>query len=555
MSKRDKEQLELFEVGAGAGQGPYELPRGWCWTTLGAITSVTGGVTKNAAKSGGRSLPYLRVANVYADELRLDDVHEILVSDAELQRTLLQRGDLLIVEGNGSIEQIGRVAIWDGSIEPCVHQNHLIKARSSDPAWSRWFLYWLLSSEGRSAIVRVSSSTSGLHTLSLSKVESLPLPLCPPRERDEIVGVLETQFSRLDAAKAGLRRVQANLKRYRAAVLQAAVEGRLVPTEAELARREGRDYEPASALLDRILAERRRRWEEAELARLTVRGKPPQNDTWKAKYQEPAAPDTTNLPPLPDGWCWATIDQLARDEQYSLTDGPFGSNLKTEHYTDTGPRVIRLQNIGDASFTDEHAYISEEHYNRLVKHAVFPGDIVIASLGTELPRACEVPDWLGPAIVKADCIRFSPDPSLASTAYLTYALNAHPTRRRTMSLVHGIGRPRIGLTLLREVPIPLPPFSEQKRIVIEIERLISIANETQLAIDADIARIQRLRQAILKQAFEGKLVAQDPSDEPASVLLARIRGEHGALAPSTTTSFRGASSAGRAKPARKRARP
>ena len=119
-------------------------------------------------------------------------------------------------------------------------------------------------------------------------------PLVPEQRR--IVDALESYFTRLDDAIATLERVQANLKRYRASVLKAAVEGRLVPTEAELARAEGRDYEPASVLLERILAERRRRWEEAELAKMKAKGKAPKDDKWKAKYEEPAAPDTTSCP-------------------------------------------------------------------------------------------------------------------------------------------------------------------------------------------------------------------------------------------------------------------
>ena len=92
--------------------------------------------------------------------------------------------------------------------------------------------------------------------------------------------------------------------------LRGSVRGRLVPTEAALAKQEQRDYEPASVLLDRILGERRRLWEEAELARLTKAGKPPKDDKWKAKYEQPAAPDPSKLPPLPEGWCWATVEQL-----------------------------------------------------------------------------------------------------------------------------------------------------------------------------------------------------------------------------------------------------
>ena len=133
-----------------------------------------------------------------------------------------------------------------------------------------------------------------------------PVVIPPLAEQRRIVGASKLELTRLDAAVAALERVRANLKRYRASVLKAAVEGRLVPTEAELARKEGRDFEPASVLLDRILAERRRRWEESELARMKAAGKPPKDDRWKSKYKEPVAPDTSALPQLPDGWCWAT---------------------------------------------------------------------------------------------------------------------------------------------------------------------------------------------------------------------------------------------------------
>ena len=106
---------------------------------------------------------------------------------------------------------------------------------------------------------------------------------------------IETQFTRLDASVAALKRVQANLKRYRASVLKAACEGRLVPTEAELARSEGRDYEPADRLLERILAERRARWE-SQVKR-------------RRRYEEPVALDTSILPELPEGWVWSSMGQ------------------------------------------------------------------------------------------------------------------------------------------------------------------------------------------------------------------------------------------------------
>jgi type I restriction enzyme S subunit len=163
------------------------LPEGWRWASIDQLGEVSGGLTKNARRHAlGHHLPYLRVANVYADELRLEDVQTIGVADSEIPRTLLYRGDLLVVEGNGSLDQIGRVAVWDGSVHPCLHQNHIIKVRLSPPTVSAWALSWLVSPLGRAEIQRVASSTSGLHTLSLSKVGKLPLPVPPLAEQIRI---------------------------------------------------------------------------------------------------------------------------------------------------------------------------------------------------------------------------------------------------------------------------------------------------------------------------------------------------------------------------------
>ena len=156
---------------------------GWAWSCIGDLGEVSGGLTKNSSRSGlSNQLPYLRVANVYANELRLDDISQLGVKDTELKRVLLKKGDLLVVEGNGSIDQIGRVAEWQGQITPCTHQNHLIKIRPFTPD-GRFILYWLLSADGRDEIVRVASSTSGLHTLSLSKVRCFLTPWCPLPEQ------------------------------------------------------------------------------------------------------------------------------------------------------------------------------------------------------------------------------------------------------------------------------------------------------------------------------------------------------------------------------------
>ncbi|MCB9682662.1 MAG: restriction endonuclease subunit S [Alphaproteobacteria bacterium] len=332
-------------------------------------------------------------------------------------------------------------------------------------------------------------------------MKEIPLVVPPLEEQDRIVAAIETHFSRLDAAVASLTRAKANVKRARASVLKAAVEGRLVPTEAALARAEGRDYEPAAVLLDRILAERKAAW-----AASGARG----------KYKEPVKPETEGVPGLPEGWCWASVDDLAGDGGKGLCDGPFGSNLKSAHYVDSGPRVVRLQNIGDGAFRDERAHITDEHFESLRKHKIKGGDLVIASLGETLPRACIIPEWLGSAIVKADCIRFSTT-ARVSVAYLNAALNSPPVRKRTTDKIHGIGRPRLGLGGIREIAIPLPPLAEQHRIVAEVDRRLSVLDALDATLDANLARCDRLRQAVLKRAFEGRLV---PAEADAPLLAA-----------------------------------
>lgn len=229
------------------GKGKYKEPavpdtsilppllEGWMWARLEQIGLIFGGLTKNPKRTKlPKKLPYLRVANVYANELRLDQIERIGVYDGELDKLLLQRGDLLIVEGNGSKDQIGRLAIWDGSIDPCVHQNHIIKIRLVNVDIGKWILFWLLSLPGRHFVERVASSTSGLYTLSVNKVCSLPILLPPWAEQNEIVEEVERRLSMVEDLE---KEVIANLQRaerLRQSILARAFCGKLVFTSLEL---------------------------------------------------------------------------------------------------------------------------------------------------------------------------------------------------------------------------------------------------------------------------------------------------------------------------------
>jgi type I restriction enzyme S subunit len=172
------------------------LPDGWTWARLEQLGVTFGGLTKNPKRAKlPKQLPYLRVANVYANELRLQEIEHIGVEDSELEKLLVRAGDLLIVEGNGSKAQIGRLAMWDGSIDPCVHQNHIIKVRPVEARMPKWILHWLQSPIGRHFVELVASSTSGLYTLSVNKVGDLPVALPPLAEQTRIVAEVERRLS------------------------------------------------------------------------------------------------------------------------------------------------------------------------------------------------------------------------------------------------------------------------------------------------------------------------------------------------------------------------
>lgn len=210
-----------------------------------------------------------------------------------------------------------------------------------------------------------------------------------------------------------------------------------------------------------------------------------------------------------------------------ITDGPFGSNLKSSHYTDAGPRVVRLENIGCGEFIDAETHITREHYDRLSKHCVEPGDLLVASLYHNRLRACLAPEGLGPAIVKADCIRLRPRGSTEGK-FLSYALRRSMINVWCQERVKGVGRQRLGLGGIRQLPIPNVDVDRQRAVVNRIGAIEDRTKETREIADQSLRRSAAFRRSILAAAFSGHLVPQDPSDEPASSLLQRIAAERAA---------------------------
>ena len=337
------------------------------------------------------------------------------------------------------------------------------------------------------------------------QLRELPVLLPPLPEQHRIVAEIEKQFTRLGASVDALKRVQANLKRYRASVLKAACEGRLVPTEAELARAEDHNYEPADRLLVRILAERRARWEAQENRR--------------GKYKEPVAPDTSDLPELPEGWAWASLAligevRLGRQRSPKRAQGPhMRPYLRAANVTWDG---LDLSDVKEMDFTPR-----EQETYRLRR-----GDILLAEASGSADEVGKPAIWdeqIDGCCFQNTLIRVRAFPEVVP--YLYHHLLSDARTGALGRAARGVGIHHLGAQRAESWMVALPPSAEQRRIVAEVERRLSVIQQTEATVEASLTRAERMRQSILKRAFSGKLVPQDPNDEPASALLGRIRVE------------------------------
>ena len=371
-----------------------------------------------------------------------------------------------------------------------------------------YLMYYLFQDEFRKDAQRNMAGTAGQLRVPAMFMSDSSIPLPPLPEQDRIVAEIEKQFTRLDASVAALKRVQANLKRYRASVLKAACEGKLVPTEAELAHAEGHDYEPANQLLERILSERRAHWESREKRR--------------GRYKEPSSPDTSELSELPKGWVWATLSQIS-DLKGGATKGRrfrAGESLTEVPYL----RVANVQR-GYLDLSElKTIEVTQEVADQL---ALVPGDILFTEGGDrdKLGRGWVWKGELDGCIHQNHIFRSRLLLTEMHPEFVSWWGNSFGQTFFEHSGKQTTNLASINLSVLSSFPVPLPPLAEQRRIVAEVERRLSVIQQAEATVEANLTRAERLRQSILKQAFSGKLVLQDPNDEPASALLERIRVE------------------------------
>jgi type I restriction enzyme S subunit len=375
----------------------------------------------------------------------------------------------------------GTVGATYYSTEPCWPIDTVYFAEASDEKDLRFFKYLL----DHLQLGRMDRSTA-VPGLSRDDYNAREVAIPDIDEQQRIVAEIEKQFTRLDAGVASLRRVQTALKRYRASVLKAACEGRLVPTEAELARKENRKYETGEQLLQRILKERREKW------------------NGKGKYKEPTAPKPTSHPDLPEGWVWTGFEQLADGTKHAIKAGPFGSSLKKSVYTTTGFKIYGQEQVirGDPYFGDY--FISRELFEQLQSCEAKPGDILMSLVGTA-GRVLILPSHCAPGIINPRLLKLSLNRSGVNPMFIKILLESATARAFFKLAAHGGTMEILNLGILKALPVPLPPIAEQTRIVAEVERRLSVVEELTDVVSANQRRAVGFRQSVLRQAFSGRL--------------------------------------------------
>ena len=462
-----------------------ELPKGWVETSLGELSDWGSGGTpsrSNPAYFGG-AIPWVTISDL-KDGVVLSTFASITEAALENSAAKLAPVGSILVALYGSIGKLGIAGI------PVTTNQAIAYSLPNKWAFDSKYLYHYLRAERRNLLALGSGVTQ--KNIYLGDLKAYRFPLAPRHEQTRIVAKLEELLSDLDAGVAELKAAQKKLAQYRQSLLKAAVEGALT---AEW-RTQHQPTETGAQLLQRILQERRARWEARQLAKFAEQGKTPPKD-WQKKYPEPVQPDTSGLPELPQGWVWATAEML-----FSWGSGDF--------------LPASAQIDGDYPVYGGNG-INGRHNAANVGHAT----IVIGRVGAHCGN-----------VFRTESAAWVTDNAIYATAKNEFITWAHS--ELTMQAANlgsgskGGAQPFISQKILNDTFIALPPIREQERILEEYVVALNSNEEMAASIAISLQQSTAQRQNILRAAFSGQLVPQDPHDEPASALLERIRAERAA---------------------------
>lgn len=474
------------------GKETQALPDGWVIANLGDLAIFQNGRAFKAQEWGSYGRPIIRIQNLTGSTEKINRF------DGEIEeRYIIRDGDLLI-SWSATLGSF----IYRG--EESVLNQHIFKVT---PFIEKQFLYYGTTYYLDELKKKVRGS--GMQHIAKGEFDGTKFLLPPLNEQKRIVKKLEGLLSDLDAAVESLTAALEKLKDYRRSVLKAAVEGELT--------REWREanqpaLEPATELLTHILQERQERWDTEQRAK----------GRKNALYEEPAVPDLSSLSELPEGWVWATLNQLSWGSGY-------GTSERSDHEF-SGIPILRIPNIQNGSIDLSNLKFASEDLEIDARSSLKTGDIVIIRTNGSrdlIGRAAVVVNEFETAHYFASyLIRFRLIQNSTLHRWVNAIWSSEPLRQFIEErAATSAGQYNISMTSLESLPIPLPPENEQEQILKIVGQSFAAANELESNIKTQLTQAEQTRQSLLEEAFSGKLVPQDPNDEPAIVLLERIREE------------------------------
>lgn len=490
--------------------GNGALPTGWSAATVAELATAPSAIAYGVLQPGPETVggvPMLRVKDIRGDVVNLDVVYLIAPElHAQYQRTSLVGGEVVIsIQGT-----VGRVALVPDDLAGGNVSRTLAIIPPAQAEHAKWLWVALRTPQVQEQMRGLTGGTTR-DSLNLRDLRAVVLPVPPFNEQRRIVDKIEALTERSRRAKEALDAIQPLLERFRQSVLAAAFRGDLTADW----RAKNPDVEPADRLLERIRVERRRRWEEDHLTGQSAQGKKPTNDKWKAKYVAPEPVDAEGLPELPEGWCWAALEDLAFVESGQTPKG------LAEH-AESGGNVPWFR-VGDMNADGNEllmksggVLLSALEVRSFGLHVRPAGTIIFPKRGGAI--ATNKKRLLSqPSAYDLNTMGLVPV-AQSVAAYLWWWFQSVDLR----TLNDGSTVPQLNHGDIAPLPVPLPPLEELHEIVeLAVTRL---ACRDRIATTVDNARepLATLDGLVLAKAFRGELVPQDPEDEPASEMLARL---------------------------------
>ena len=463
-----------------------KLPKGWVWTNLEDISEIILGQSPPSStyNEDGNGLSF------YQGKLEFGKIYPTPRKWCTAPRKIAEKGDVLI-----SV----RAPVGPNNICPetsCIGRG-LAAIRGLGGIDPFFLLYLMRAFEN---VIAGKGTGTTFKAITGNQLRGFRIPLPPLPEQHRIVAKIEELLTKLDAGVESLKKAKAHLKHYCQAVLKAAMEGKLTKEWREAHKDE---LESASVLLERIREERKKSTK---------------------KYIDLPLLYIPDLPELPEGWVWTLLDNL-------MSDNPRNGLYKSIEFFDEslGVRLLDIKGLYKGFNVDfqgsRRAKLNKEE---IEKYSLAESDLLIN-------RVSKKPEGVGKAalvknlgeltVFESNMIRIKLNNYFVYPYFINYFLNSKDGRTQILKKAKMTQQASINQGDIKSIIIPLPPIVEQHYIVEEVERRLSIADEIEATIKANLKRAEHLRQSILKQAFLGKLVPQDPNDEPASILLERIKEE------------------------------